>query len=96
MSFVAWLLQPISLTFFIMLVIVSMFLLILIIKTPAITFFKSFLTGKMVGAFLRRDRKIHFKTVNFKAGSAISDKDYGAYHVSEDSVYSDLDEIFEI
>ncbi len=88
MAFLQWLVQFESVLFIIMFITLSVFFIAILIWTPAMTFFKARVFGRGIGAFFRRDRKIHFRTINLKGVSGIQDKKYGLYNISEDSVFT--------
>ncbi len=83
-----WLVLPPTVAMLVLVISLVVFLLILLIKTPAMTFFKAFMTGKLVALFYRRDRRIQFQTVSLDT-SCIDHKTYGVFNVVDNSVYND-------
>lgn len=88
MAFLVWITQLESVIMLIILIIFIGLFFIAAIKTPMLTFFKAFMSGKMVGAFFRGDRRLQFKTVKLEPGG-IDDKTFGVIMVEPETVYNE-------
>lgn len=84
-----WLVLPATVFMLVLFIFVIGFMMILLIKTPSMTFFKAFLTGKVVALFYRKDRRIQFQTVRLDT-SCIDHDRYGVFNVVDNSVYNEV------